>query len=260
MKLRVFSINADAIELFKSIMTKIPQVGHSLEEFGILGKYSPSLDSVENLGSMEATGADITIFEDGPTVDFHPKSMGPVVDDLQTMAVSDLLNPLYLTGNAIHMRSENGRGPGSNRRFNQVRVDGQFVRKDIHEYRLTSLPDDARSRGHIRKRRGDNFSLKSEGFNSKLQGDGTVGDKEEVIYTQVIFKPQFKFIDQRTVVGQPIPFPNAIKVLLVFSFRWKKRLGYGDHWDVGEFGGWGVGKYGRMGEWEWVAFPLFFCL
>lgn len=108
MKLGVFGIDADSIEFLEAVMPEISEVRKQLEKFGVLGEDCPSFDGMENLGSMEATGADITIFEDGPTVDFHPKRMSPIINHFQPVSIGDLLDLFDFTGNAIDVCSENG--------------------------------------------------------------------------------------------------------------------------------------------------------
>lgn len=201
MKLGVFGIDADSIEFLEAVMSEISEVRKPLEKFRVFGQYCPTFDGMENLGCVETTGADITIFEDGPTVDFHPKRMSPIINHFQPVSIGDLLDLFHFTGNAIDVCGENGGCLGRNRCFDQVWVDGQRVRENIHKDRLASLPDDAGRSGYIGKGGGDDFSSEVQGFDSKLKGDGAIGHIEQVIDAQVIFQSQLEFVDQWAVVG-----------------------------------------------------------
>jgi hypothetical protein len=93
------------------------------------------------------------------------------------------------------MSGENRSRVGGDGCFDFVRIDGEFAGQNIHINRLATLPEDTSCGGHVRKRRGDNFSFEIQGFDGQLQGDGAIADKKQVIQGEVFFELEFQLID-----------------------------------------------------------------
>lgn len=182
---------------------------------------------------MKAAGADVPVFEDGLAFYFDSEGMCSVVDDFEFMFFGDLLDGLHFAGNAIDVGCEDRGGSWGDGCFDLVGIDGQFVRKNIYKYRRAALPDDAGGGGHVGKGCGDDFTCEFQGLDGDLKCDGAVGDEEQVIESEVFFEGEFEFVDQRTVVSQPVSLPYSVEESLVFSAGREEGFGDGDQGDLG---------------------------
>lgn len=143
MELRVFAIDADSPKTVRAIMTEVAQVRHPLEQFRIGSDHCPTLDGVEQLGGVKAASRDVPVFEDRLPVDLDAKGMRPVIDDLKSMPVGNLLNGLHLTGNPIDVGGKDSGGLWRDGRFDLGRIEGKSVRQNVHKDRRAPFPHDA---------------------------------------------------------------------------------------------------------------------
>lgn len=183
---------------------------------------------MEDLGGMEAAGGNITVRENGIAINFNSEGMRPVVDDFEVMLLGDPVDCLHIAGNSIHMRSKDGGSMRSDGSFYFLRIDVAGIWIYIHKDRFASFPDDAAGSGHIGKRRGDDLAFEFQGLDGNLNGDGPVSCVEQMINPKVFLQIELQFIDQRAIVGQPVPLPYPIEIRLVFSLRREEGFGDGD--------------------------------
>ena len=182
-------------------MSKAAEIGHSPEKFGVFGDHHPTLYGMKKLGGVKAAGRNISVFEDRFASYFHPKGMCSVVDNFESVPVSDFADFLDLAGNPIDMGSQDGGSLRSDGSFDQIGIDGVFIGQDIYIDRFATFPDDAGGSCHVRKRSGYDFTFQIESFDGKLESDSPVSDKEQVIEIQVFLELQFQFVDQRAIIG-----------------------------------------------------------
>lgn len=228
MELRVLTVDADTVEVFESVMPEIAKVGHLFEDFRLSREDCPSFYGMVYFCCMEAARGYIAIAEDGATVYFDTESMRPVVDHFEVMFFCDLIDRLHIAGNPIDMRGKDARGFWRDRRFDFGRIDIAGSGIDVDKNRFASFPDDAARGGYVGKRRGNNLTCEVQGFDGDLNGDSPVAGIEQMLDVQIFLETKLQFVDQRTVVGQPVALPYPIEVGLIFGLRRKEGFGDGD--------------------------------
>lgn len=122
-KLRVFSVDADALKAGGASVPKIPKQGHLAQQFRRLRKHGAALYGVEQFGGMEAGDADVAKSKNGFPVVARPETMSSIVNHFQLVPVSDGLNGLNVTRVTIDMGSQDRGGLRADSRFDFVGID-----------------------------------------------------------------------------------------------------------------------------------------
>src|SRR5690606_12630965 len=65
MKFGVLSIDADAGETLRTVVSEVAHVRHALEDIGIRGEYRAAFDRVKDLRGVKTGGADVAVLEHG---------------------------------------------------------------------------------------------------------------------------------------------------------------------------------------------------
>ncbi len=152
----------------------------ALGELVVFGDDRPAFDGVEQLGGVEADGGDVAPLQHGAAFVEGAKGMGTVIDDLQAVAIGDLLQPTDIAGVAEHVGGDDGRGIGLDGCFDVGRIQVPGLRVDVGEDRPDPLPVQGAGGGDEAEGCGDGAAGQAQSAVGDLQGQGTVVDQDDV--------------------------------------------------------------------------------
>src|SRR5690606_33465855 len=96
---------------------------------------------------------------------------------------SNPANGIYVTWIPKYVSSENARRSRANGLRNFVWIDIKRTAINVHEYRITPLPNNTASGCHIRKWGGDDLPFESKALQSQLQCNRTVAHVDKIIHS-----------------------------------------------------------------------------
>src|ERR1700733_13960269 len=87
-------------------------------------------------------------------------------------------------------------------------IDIQGGVLNVNHNRIATLPDYARCCRHIAEGCGYHLLPDIQCAQCELQRNGTIGDVEKMLQTQLLFESKLKLIDQRSMICQPATIPD----------------------------------------------------
>ena len=117
--------------------------------------------------------------------------MGRIVDDFETVNISDFLNALHVAGRAIDMDRHDGRSVRSDGRFDFFGIDISCRFFDIDKYWLETVPPNRMCGCYKAIGCSDDFSSDFQCLQRRNERECSVGEKADVFDTQVFCESLF---------------------------------------------------------------------
>lgn len=206
---------------------EVLQVVYALLGGFVVHYHGPALDGVVDLGGVEAERAQVAPVEDGASFDFYSKGVGGIVDDLQAVAVGDLLYATDVAGIAIDVDGHYGRGLRGDGGLYPFRVEVAGFWVDVDEDGLAAVPPDAVGGGDKGVRRGDDLAGDAQRLEGGEQRQGAVGEEGDERDLEVLRQLLLQLAVELAVIGYPLALPDLVAHGLEVFFLGEQRAGDG---------------------------------
>jgi len=105
MKFAVLSVDADARELFWTVMAKIPQQVHLFSRL-VIHEHAPPFHGVKEFGGVKTAGGYIAKIENALPLIRRAKAMSRIINDDQVVTIRNLPNFLDVARESKTMRGQ----------------------------------------------------------------------------------------------------------------------------------------------------------
>lgn len=191
--------------------TEVLEVVDALLHLLVAHHQGTALYGVVHLGSMETEGGEVARIEDALAADLHAKCMSGIVDDLQAIAVCNLLNAHGIAGLAVDMHRHDGRCFGGDGRLYLLGVEIASGRVDVNKDGLDAVPPQRVGGGHKAVRRGDDLARDAEGLQRSDERQGAVGKQTDERHFEIGSQLFFQLPVEATIVGDPLAAPDLFE-------------------------------------------------
>ena len=168
---------------------------------------------------MEGKHRGITEGADTLSVQLLAEGVGGIIDDLQMMAVCDLLNTLNITDVSIDMHRHDRTGTLGDQGLELIDIDRIVPQVDIAEDRREAVPHDRMGCGGEGKRCRDDLAVEVHRLQQKLQRTVSVHEELHRADLQIVLKLRPERLVVLAHIGKPRRVPDMLQQLLVLGNR-----------------------------------------
>ena len=186
--------------------------------FGLLvvHDHGTALDGIIDLGGVEGKCRHVASVEQRYTVLFDTESVGGIVNNAETVFVSDVLDGLGVAWLTIDMYGHDGSSARGDGGFNLVGVEAAGGPVDVDEYGFDAVPPQCVSSGNKTIWRCDNLAADMEGLKGGDERQGAVGEETHIGHLEVFGEGLFQLFVERAVIGNPFRSPDVFEHRLEF--------------------------------------------
>ena len=170
-----------------------------------------TFEGVIDFGGVKTQCGHIACIQHTLAIHLNAKCVGSIIDDLQAILVSNLLNLLHLDRLAIAVHRHDGRGLGRDGSLDLVGVKATGFLLNIHEHGTAAVPPDAVGGGHKAVGRGDDFARDTQCLKGCQQRQGAVGEEADIRHFQILGQCLFQPLVELSVVRNPLTRPNLLE-------------------------------------------------
>ena len=220
-KLVHLSVAADRRDLLLPEDTEVFQLVELLHQRWIRfsGRDGTTLDGIKDLRRMEGKHRGITEGADPLSVQLLAEGMGGIIDDLQMMAIRNLLNPVNVADVSIDMHRHDRAGALGDQGLELIDIDRIVPHVDITEDRREAVPHDCMGCGGEGKRCRDDLAMEVHRLQQKLQRTVSVHEELHGADLQIVLKLRPKRLVVLAHIGKPRRVPDMLQQLLILGKR-----------------------------------------
>ena len=137
--------------------------------------------------------------------------MGSIINDFQTILISNLLNPLCITWRPIHMHWHDRSCLVGNRCLDLIRIHVSSCRIHIHKHRFAAIPPNTMSCSDKTVRSSDDFTSYAQSLQRSQQRQSSVCEQTDVWNLKILCKFLFQLLVKRAVVCDPFTIPYLLE-------------------------------------------------
>ena len=177
--------------------TFVDEEEHAAGETVVVGNDDAALTGRDVLPLLEAECSERTERPDLSAIVARHERLRAILDDRNAVRVRELLDRFHVGWIAEQMGNDDSPRSGRDRPLDRFGGDVVRMRVDVGEDRNRTLIENRRERPHVGNRRGDDFvsGLRIDGGDGAVNGGGSGGTRNGVLYSQHLCESPFEFLD-----------------------------------------------------------------